>query len=108
MSVPSKMTSYFTTGNPVIAATDAGSITAQEITVSGAGVVVGADDPDELVDAAINLGSDPERARKLGAAGQQFCAQTLSMDHAIDQYEEWIRALVDRRNQSTTATTPQK
>lgn len=105
MSVPSKMTSYFTTGNPVIAATDEGSITAQEILASGGGVVVGADNPDELVDMAMDLGSDPERSRKLGNAGQQFCAQTLSMDHAITQYDEWIRTLINQRTQRRTTST---
>lgn len=97
MSVPSKMTSYFTTGNPVIAATDAGSITADEIVASGGGAVVGADDPAALVDEILHLAGDPALARSFGAAGQRFCANTLSMEHAIDQYDEWIRTLLDRR-----------
>ena len=39
MAVPSKLTSYFATGRPVIAATDPGSITAEEIErLRGAGL----------------------------------------------------------------------
>ena len=94
MAVPSKITSYFTSGNPVLAATDLGSITAQEITTSGGGLVVPAGDPAALLDAAARLGRDQALARELGAAGRRFCAETLSRDHAIDQYDRWISGLV--------------
>ncbi len=97
MAVPSKLTSYFTTGNPVLAATDADSITASEIIASGGGVVVPPDNPAQLVSAALELGRDRERAHTLGAAGRQFCARTLSRAHAIDQFEQWLNDLVEKK-----------
>lgn len=101
MAVPSKITSYFTTGNPVLAATDAGSITAQEITTSGGGVVVPAADPRALLAAAIELSTDPDRAARLGAAGRRFAAEDLSHRVAIDRYENWIRELAAARRPMT-------
>ena len=37
MAMPSKLTSYFQAGKPVLAATDEGGFTAKEIALSGAG-----------------------------------------------------------------------
>ena len=50
MAVPSKLTSYFSAGRPVLAATDADGVTAGEIRDAGAGVVVPAGDPAALLD----------------------------------------------------------
>jgi glycosyltransferase involved in cell wall biosynthesis len=93
MAVPSKITSYLTSGNPIIAATRADSITASEISRSGGGLIVAPDDPAELLGAVQKLGADPELAQRLGRAGERFCRSTLSMTHAIDQFDEWIRVL---------------
>jgi colanic acid biosynthesis glycosyl transferase WcaI len=94
MSVPSKITSYFTTGNPVVAATRADSITASEIEASGGGLVVAPDSPSDLLAVVRMLGTDRNLARGLGRAGRKFCTETLSQRHAIDKYEEWITELV--------------
>ena len=50
MAVPSKLTSYFNAGVPVIAATDSGSVTAAEIAASCGGVRVDAADPLALLE----------------------------------------------------------
>lgn len=94
MAVPSKITSYFTTGNPVVAATRADSITAAEIKSSGGGLVVAPDSPSGLLAAVCHLGTDRLLARRLGTAGMKFCTETLSQRHAIDKYEDWIKELV--------------
>lgn len=54
-AVPSKLTSYFVTGRPVIAATDSTSTTADEMRASGAGVIVSPADPEALVLAALGI-----------------------------------------------------
>ena len=72
MSVPSKLTTYYATGLPVLAAVGAGSTTAAEIGLSGGGRVVPAGDPAALLSAAEALGSDPDQAAALGAAGRHF------------------------------------
>jgi glycosyltransferase involved in cell wall biosynthesis len=93
MAVPSKITSYFTTGNPVVAATSSDSITASEIECSGGGLVVAPERPSELLDAVRKLGTDPVLAARLGTAGMNFCSETLSERNAIDKFEEWVSGL---------------
>lgn len=97
MAVPSKLTSYFSTGNPVIAATDAGSVTASEIRASGAGVRVAAGDPLALVLTTEDLGRDMARRRELGRNGLQFRERTLSAAHAIQEFEEFLCELVTQK-----------
>ena len=97
MAVPSKLTSYFSTGVPVIAATDAGSVTASEIESARAGVRVDAGDPRALVDAVIALGGDRDSARALGANGLQYRRDVLSQQAALERFEEAIRSVLTRR-----------
>jgi colanic acid biosynthesis glycosyl transferase WcaI len=93
MAVPSKITSYFASGNPVVAATRADSITAAEIKTSGGGLVVPPESPVELLAAVEKLGRDKALAEQLGQAGMDFCTRTLSQDTAMDHYEEWLHRL---------------
>lgn len=88
MSVPSKLTSYFSTGRPVLAAVDAGSVTADEITAAGAGVLVPPDDPQALLDAARALAADPALTDRLGASALRYRRTTLSADTAISALAE--------------------
>lgn len=86
MCVPSKLTTYFSTGLPVLAATDAGSVTAEEIAVSGGGMRVDAGDPEALLDGAERLGADAALRAFLGAAGREFKSDFLSEDAAVDGF----------------------
>ena len=94
MSVPSKLTSYFSTGRPVIAATDEDSVTAREIAASQGGVLVPAGNPDALLVAAEELGHDSERSRSLGAAGLRFREHALDEMLAISAFEELLDVLL--------------
>lgn len=93
MSVPSKLTSYFSTLLPVIAATEADSTTAGEIKVSGAGLRVDPNSPEALLGAAECLGQDKLLSQKLGRAGRSYAESTLSEEAAIVQYSAWLRDL---------------
>jgi len=86
MCVPSKLTTYFSTGLPVLAATDAGSVTADEIAVSGGGMRIDAGDPEALLNGAERLGADAELRAFLGASGRDFKAEFLSEDAAVDGF----------------------
>lgn len=94
MAVPSKLTSYFSTGLPVIAATDEGSVTAAEIATSGGGVRVDAGDPMALLEAVTALMRDPQRARDMGRRGILFRREVLSECAAIKNYETWLTSIV--------------
>ena len=78
MSVPSKLTSYFATGQPIIAATDAESVTAEEIEASGAGIRVDADRPELIVSAAMELRNNPQMARAAGK--ERACISPLALE----------------------------
>ncbi|MFG2773873.1 glycosyltransferase family 4 protein [Streptomyces sp. NPDC048350] len=69
MSVPSKLTSYFAAGRPVVASVAAEGGTAHEVQRSGAGVLVPPEDPDALLAEIRRLGDDPAAAEALGAQG---------------------------------------
>jgi colanic acid biosynthesis glycosyl transferase WcaI len=98
MAVPSKLTSYFNAGVPVIAATDAESVTAREIVLSGGGVRVDAADPQALLDAAETIASDPASASTLAANGLRFRYETLSEAAAIGHYDEFVSSLAMARD----------
>ncbi|MFD1715607.1 glycosyltransferase family 4 protein [Amnibacterium flavum] len=95
-AVPSKLTTYFSTGLPVVAATDAQSITAEELQLSGGGVRVDPADPAALVDAAEALGSDPELGRRLGQAGKRFRTEFQSEDNSLDAMASILRGLAGK------------
>lgn len=96
MAVPSKLTSYFSTGLPVVAATDAQSVTAGEIEASEGGLRIDAEDPAALVAVAVSLGADSERAARLGAAGKRYREAVLAEDAAIDHFDTWLQSLAAR------------
>ena len=82
MSVPSKLTSYFHSGRPVLASVDSGSVTADEVAAAAAGVRVDPDDPTALLAAAQELAADPARMAQLGTAGQDYRRRVLSAQRA--------------------------
>lgn len=92
MALPSKLTSYFVAGTPVLAAADAHGITAAELAASGAGVRVDPGDPVALADAALALAHDAERSQKLAAAGLDYVRSTLSRNTALDAFERVLRS----------------
>ncbi|MFP7834821.1 glycosyltransferase [Marisediminicola sp. LYQ134] len=91
MAVPSKLTSYFDAGRPVIAATDPAGVTAGEIYASKGGRVVKAGEPQALLDEALALGADPARADELGAAGHKYRVDVLGEDGALASFTSYFR-----------------
>jgi glycosyltransferase involved in cell wall biosynthesis len=83
MSVPSKLTSYFAAGRPVVASVAGQGGSAQEIARSGAGVVVPPEDPRALLEAVRALAEDPDRARALGERGPVYAVEHLSREAGL-------------------------
>lgn len=98
MSVPSKLTSYFNAGVPVLAATDAGSVTAEEVANAGGGLLVAANDPSALLNAAESMASDPDGSKRMGAKGLEFRLNELSEETAIATYNDFVSSLVLSRS----------
>ena len=103
MSVPSKLTSYFTTGRPIIAATDAESVTAEELEHSGAGIRVDAERPELLVDAVLELRNDRQRSARLGASGRAFQNTHLAADASLGAFYRLLSGVVASRPLSNQA-----
>lgn len=78
MSIPSKLTSYFAAGRPVVASVAAEGGTAEEVERSMAGIVVTPEDPRALLDVVRALADDPGRADALGAHGPVYVDAHLS------------------------------
>jgi len=97
MSLPSKLTSYFASGQPVVAAVSADSETASEIESARAGLVVPPADPVALRDAILSLKNDPRRIEELRAGGREYAETKLARDRALADYDVFLQKLLDAR-----------
>ncbi len=83
MSLPSKLTSYFRAGGPVLAAVALDGGTAAEIVRSKAGIVVAPDDCQALVEGVVALAADLVLRRDLGRAARLYAATQLASAPAL-------------------------
>lgn len=95
MSVPSKLTSYFQAGKPVVAAVDAAGYTACEVNAAGGGVCIEPGRPDLLLAEVLRIAGDRRLATEFGDSGRRYSREILRHAHSIDSYEDWIRSLVE-------------
>jgi len=94
MALPSKLTAYFASGRPVVAAVAPTSSAAKEIRAAGAGVVINADDPAALARSLSTLKESPEAARKFGLAGEVHSQLVLSREQALGGYDRMLENLL--------------
>ncbi len=95
MSLPSKLTSYFAAGRPVVAAVASESPTARLIARAQAGVIVTPDRPAALAEALLMLKARPEIGTGLGSRGKTYAELYLSPEHALSEYEDFLEQLVN-------------
>ena len=95
MAVPSKLTSYFAAGRPVVGAVNPDGITAEEVRSSGAGVVLEAGNPDALVAGVRDLAQDPAQQRNMAEAGPRYRERILGEKAAVDAFEAMLCALTE-------------
>ena len=93
MCAPSKLTSYFAAGRPVLAATHDDSAAAAELDAARAGLRVDPGDPAAVLAGLRRLAGRPDLAGRLAAAGPTYAASRLGAGAAIDAYDHWIRDL---------------
>lgn len=95
MSLPSKLTTYFAAGRPVVAAVRPDGATAEEVRKSGGGVVVSADDPSAIVEAIGKFGADPAYATAIGDAGRRYAEERLSAVSALNDLTDFLHTVID-------------
>jgi glycosyltransferase involved in cell wall biosynthesis len=102
MALPSKLTAYFASGRPVVAAVAPNSSAAEEIQAAGAGVVINADEPSALAESLILLKRSPGVARRLGRAGEDHARRVLSPEQALAGYDRLLENLLASTNGTRT------
>ena len=100
MSLPSKLTSYFAAGRPIVAAVPAAGATAREVLRAGAGIIVPVGDADALTDEVADLGADTARADAFARAGRAYATSTLGPALAFARMDK----LLERTLGTTTST----
>jgi colanic acid biosynthesis glycosyl transferase WcaI len=94
MSLPSKLTSYFAAGRPVVAAASEDSETAREIITAGAGLVVPPDEPERLRDAVLSLRGNGTGA-EFGASGRRYAETVLFPEVALAEYDRFLEFVLE-------------
>jgi glycosyltransferase involved in cell wall biosynthesis len=100
MSLPGKLTSYFASARPIVAAVAAESETAAELSATGAGVLVPPDDPEALLETIRKLVLDAVHQEFLGAAGREYAETTLSAGPALAGLEALIATIAETHDQA--------
>ena len=96
MSLPSKLTSYFAAGRPVVASVSPDSETAREIEASEAGHIVPPEEPPALRDVLVSLRRDPTAASAFGASVRRYAESHLSAQASLERHEEFVLAVASR------------
>lgn len=108
ISLPSKLTSYFASGRPVVAAAASGSDTAREVSWSSGGLVVAPDDPAALLAALLRLGNDAGLREHLAESARTWAADVLSEDAALRSYEQLVAAVLTSASRGRVHTQPRR
>lgn len=94
MSLPSKITSYFRAGRPVVAAVPVAGSTAKELARSGGASVTEAGHPAELLAAIIEVTADPESARALVRHAAAYATLHYDSTALLGRIDDFIGALL--------------
>jgi glycosyltransferase involved in cell wall biosynthesis len=97
MSLPSKLTSYFVAGRPVIAAVPSEGGTAAEVRRSGAGSVVPPGNPAALLGAVLHSTGDAAVLAATAARARAYADSALSATSSLGSFAEVVAAALDGR-----------
>jgi colanic acid biosynthesis glycosyl transferase WcaI len=96
MALPSKLTSYFAVGRPVVGAVAEGSTAAMEMANAKAGIVVRPGDTAALANAILALRENVETCRVLGDNGRAYAIKCLTPEKGLATYDEFLARLISR------------
>lgn len=105
MSLPSKLTTYFAMGRPVIAVTRADGTTAAEVRRAGAGLIVEPGDAACFRSAVDTLRNDPELVKTLSDSGREYSRTHLDRRVSLSAITQLVvDALEDSAQGNGTAS----
>lgn len=96
MALPSKLTSYFAAGRPVVAAVEPGGATSVEVARSGAGLASPPGDVGKVVGLLADLARDTSRRDLLAQRGQSYAVESLSREAALARLERLVDDVNER------------
>jgi glycosyltransferase involved in cell wall biosynthesis len=102
MSLPSKITSYFRAGRPVVAAVPRDGSTAQELARSGGAHLVPPEDPEALLAGLTAVVGNYEFSSRLSECGRTYAARHLDGHVVLGQAEQFVADVLS----GTAAATP--
>ena len=85
---PSKVLTLLAAGRPVVASLSSGSEVARVLREADAGLVVEPENPPALLDAVVELYSDPHRRAALGANGRAYARKQWDRDRILREFED--------------------
>lgn len=104
MSLPSKLTSYFSTGSPVLAAVGPDGSCAREVArTEGAAVRIDAEDPQLLADTIVGLAADPAGLAAMGEKAQTYADRHLGRGSAAASVRAFVTAVLGQVREPVAA-----
>lgn len=92
MAVPSKLTSYFAAGRPVIAVGEPDGAVAEIMALAKAGPTVASGDPQALLEVVLRVQADHSGSQAAGLAGAAFWKDRMSAGTALAEWDAVLRA----------------
>jgi glycosyltransferase involved in cell wall biosynthesis len=99
MSLPSKITSYFRAGRPLVAAVHPDGATARALTGCGGALVTPPDDPPALLAALCRLKEDEALRHELVTRGAAYASANFDRATCLARAERFVSALADSSSQ---------
>ena len=96
MSLPSKLTSYLSSGKPVLASVPPRGATWKFL--EGIAELVGAGDPMALAMKIEELSKNPKRLKELSDLGYKFAKENLDAEKGRQKYLDWVNALLKMKS----------
>jgi glycosyltransferase involved in cell wall biosynthesis len=102
MSLPSKLTSYYVAGRPIVVAASERGATAAEARRSGAAVLAVPEEPEALLQSIRELVEDREKYRRLSEAGPIYARKNLDAAQALDRVTEFVGSLMESQGRDAS------
>ena len=102
MSVPSKLTTYFAAGRPIVAAAQSDGAAADELAAAGGGLRVEPGLAKALHEAVMNIASAKEAAARYSRSGAEYRRLHLTEASAVEKFRSIILDLTEKASSANS------